>query len=91
VKIGRYSDFLGGGKVMSGPSYLALIALIAMVIFYAVEDRSPVALLGFSIASVFAALGQFILGCWPFGLAAFGFAVVSLWRWYLRLRPHTHL
>jgi len=69
---------------MSAPSFLAFVALVAMVIFYALEDRSQLAPLGFSAASVVAALSQFILGRWPFGLVALGFACAALRRWYVR-------
>jgi hypothetical protein len=63
-----------GGKAMSAPSFLAFVALVAMVIFYALDDRSQLAPLGFSAASVVAALSEFILGRWPFGLVALAFA-----------------
>lgn len=71
---------------MSGLSYLTLFALVAMVIFYAVEDRSRLALLAFSAASMVAALSEFILGRWTFGIVALGFAGMALQRWYIKRR-----
>jgi hypothetical protein len=75
---------------MSGLSYFALFALIAMVIFYVVEDQSALALLGFSAASALAALSEFILGHWPFGIVALGFAGTALHRWYVRRHLDSH-
>jgi hypothetical protein len=69
---------------MSGSSSLALSALIAMVVFYAVENLAPIALLGFSVSSVLVALCELTPGRWPFGLVALGFAAVALQRWSMR-------
>ena len=71
---------------MSGFSYVALFALVAMVILYALEHRWPFAVLGFSIAAAIAAASEFVLGRWPLGIAALGFAAVASRRWYLRQR-----
>jgi len=67
---------------MSVPSYVALIALLAMVIFYAIENRSRHSALGFSIAATVVAISEFFLDRWPFAIAALGFAGVALRRWY---------
>jgi hypothetical protein len=63
---------------MNVPEYLAVLALAAMVVFYALEERSQIAPLGFSAASLLAALSLFALGRMPFGLLAVGFAVAAL-------------
>ena len=68
---------------MSVPSYIALIALLAMVVFYAIESRSTHSALGFSIAATVVAISEFFLDRWPFAIAALGFAGVALRRWYL--------
>jgi hypothetical protein len=47
--------FIIGGKAMTVPSILAFFALVAMVIFYAFDDRSQLVPSGFSAASVVAA------------------------------------
>jgi len=71
---------------MSGFSYLAVFALLAMVICYAFEERSRLALLGFCAASVIAALSEFILRHWSFGIVALGFTGAALERWYVGRR-----
>jgi len=69
---------------MSGVSTLGLIALVAMVVLYALEDRSPVFLLLFALASIAAALGDLMNGSWLFGVVALCFAPIALWRWWQR-------
>ena len=62
---------------------LAVLALIAMVVFYALEERLQLAPLGFSVAALVAALSLFALGRWPFAVVAVGFAVAALCRCYV--------
>ncbi len=76
---------------MSDVSYLVLFALIVMVVLYAPEHRWPLAPLGFSIAATIAAVGEFILGRWPLGLAALGFAMVASRRWCMRRGRDSHV
>jgi hypothetical protein len=71
---------------MSDASYVALFALVAMVVLYGLEDRWSLAPLGFSVAAAIAAVSEFVLGRWPLGIAALGFVVVASRRWYLRQR-----
>jgi hypothetical protein len=62
---------------MSDASYVALLALVVMVVLYAVEHRWSLAPLGFAMASTIAAFSEFVLVRWAFGLAGLGFAVVA--------------
>jgi hypothetical protein len=53
---------------MNVPAYLAIVALIAMVLFYVLEERlQQLAPLGFCAASLVVAFSVFALGHWPFG------------------------
>lgn len=61
---------------MSGASYLAFFGLMVMVVLYAL-DRWWLAPLGFSAASAIVAGSEFVLGRWPLGLVALGFAMVA--------------
>jgi hypothetical protein len=71
------------------PSILRDCALIAMMVFCALEQRLQLAPLGFRAASLILALSVFALGGWPFALVAVGFAVEALRRWYVtRGREH---
>lgn len=71
---------------MSDASYVALFALVVMVVLYALEHRWSLAPLGFSAASTIVAASEFVLGRWPLGMAALGFAVVASRRWYVTRR-----
>jgi membrane protein implicated in regulation of membrane protease activity len=75
---------------MSGSSTVALFALIAMVILYAIEDSAPLATLGFAVACIVAGLSDFVLGNWPFGVVASAFALAAVWRWKSRRRQNGH-
>lgn len=76
---------------MSDVSYLVLFALIVMVVLYALEDRWPLAPLGFSAAAMIVVVGEFVLGRWLFGLAALGFAMVASRHWYIKRGRDDHV
>jgi len=58
-----------------------LVAVAAMLLFYALEDRSPLFLLAFAGACVLASVYGFLQGAWPFGLVELVWSVVALRRW----------
>jgi hypothetical protein len=65
-----------------------LFAVTAMLVSYALEDRSHWFVLGFSCACALGSIYGFLQGAWPFGLVEAIWAVVALRRWGLkRLRP----
>ena len=45
-----------------------LVAVSLMLIFYALERRSPWCILGFSVACAMGSVYGFLQGAWPFGL-----------------------
>jgi hypothetical protein len=55
-----------------------LLAVTAMLIFYALEDYSPCFVLAFACACV--------QGAWPFGIIEAIWAAVAAYRWRNRLR-----
>jgi integral membrane sensor domain MASE1 len=73
---------------MSGSSTIALFALMAMVVLYAIEQSVPLARLGFAAACLIAALSDFALGHWPFDVIALGFGLIAVWRWNSLRRRH---
>jgi hypothetical protein len=77
---------MAGGEAMNISAYLAILALTAMVVFYALEERSKLAPLGFAAAALVAAPSLFVLGRWPFGVVAVLFAVAALYRYIGRRR-----
>ncbi len=61
-----------------------LIAVSAMLAFYALEDRGEVFILAFAGACAAGSAYGFLQGAWPFGVVEAIWAVVALRRWWLR-------
>jgi hypothetical protein len=64
-----------------------LIAVTAMLIFYALEDRSPWFILAFAGACALASIYGFLQGAWPFGVVEAIWAAVAVHRWRIRTGP----
>jgi len=60
-----------------------LLAVTAMLAFYALEKRSPWFILAFAGACVLASIYGFLQGAWPFGLVEAVWSIVALRRWWL--------
>jgi len=60
------------------------IAVTAMMLFYALEDRSPAFVLAFAAACCTASAYGFLQGAWPFGVVELVWAGVALHRWWHR-------
>ena len=61
-----------------------LFAVTAMLLCYALEDRSHWLVLGFAFACALGSVYGFLQGAWPFGLVEAIWAVVELRRWSVR-------
>jgi hypothetical protein len=61
-----------------------LFAVSAMLLCYALEDRSPWYVLGFALACALGSIYGFLQGAWPFGLVEAIWAMVALRRWSVR-------
>lgn len=61
-----------------------LAAVTAMLIFYALEDRSPWFIVAFAGACALASVYGFLQGAWPFGIVEAIWALVALRRWQNR-------
>jgi hypothetical protein len=59
-----------------------LLAVSAMLVFYALEHRSHHFVLAFAIACVLASMYGFLQGAWPFGLVELVWSGVALRRWW---------
>jgi len=53
-----------------------------MLVFYALEHRSPVYVLGFAGSCLLGSAYGFLQGAWPFGMVEVIWAVVALRRWW---------
>ena len=63
-----------------------LFAVTAMLVCYALEDRSRWFILAFAVACALGSVYGFLQGAWPFGLIEAVWAGVALRRWSLRRR-----
>lgn len=63
-----------------------VFAVTAMVILYALEDRSPRYVLAFAGACVLASIYGFLQGAWPFGVVEAIWAAIAVQRWRRKLR-----
>ena len=68
---------------MSALTALGLFAVTAMLVFYALEKRSPWFIFAFALACVMASVYGFLQGAWPFGVVEAVWSVVALRRWWL--------
>jgi hypothetical protein len=71
---------------MDSLTLFGLLAVSAMLVFYAMEDRSPRYILAFAGACALASVYGFLQGAWPFGLVEAIWSAVAVHRWRLRSR-----
>ena len=67
-----------------------LFAVTAMLVTYALENRSHWFILAFAGACVLGSIYGFLQGAWPFGLVEAVWALVALYRWRVlkrKIRP----
>jgi hypothetical protein len=76
----------GGGdrSLMDALTLFGLFAVAAMLICYALEDRSPWFILAFAGTCVLGSAYGFLQGAWPFGLVEAVWAVIAARRWRTR-------
>ena len=70
---------------MDSLTAFGIFAVIAMLVCYAFEDRSPSFVLAFAAACALASVYGFLQGAWPFGLVEAVWSGVALWRWRRRV------
>ena len=58
-----------------------LLAVMAMLVSYALERRSPWFILAFAVACLLGSAYGFLQGAWPFGLVEAIWSLVALRRW----------
>jgi hypothetical protein len=68
---------------VDGLTLFGLAAVSLMLVFYALEDRSPWFVLAFAGACVLGSVYGFLQGAWPFGLVEAIWAGVAIRRWWL--------
>jgi hypothetical protein len=66
---------------MDALTLFGLFAVTAMLVCYALEDRSPRYILGFAGACALGSAYGFLQGAWPFGVVEAISAAVAVRRW----------
>jgi hypothetical protein len=66
---------------MDALTIFGLFAVTAMLVFYALEERSPHYIFGFALACALGSAYGFLQGAWPFGVVEAIWSVVALRRW----------
>lgn len=71
---------------LDGLSLFGLFAVTAMLVCYALEQRSPWWILGFAGACALGSIYGFLQGAWPFGVVEAIWALVAARRWRIAQR-----
>ena len=71
---------------MTTLSIFGLFAVTAMLVCYALEERSRWFILAFAGACALGSVYGFLQGEWPFGLVEAVWSVVAIRRWALAVR-----
>lgn len=71
---------------MDALTLFGVFAVSAMMILYALEDRSHWYVLAFAGACVLASVYGFAQGAWPFGVVEAVWALVAARRWHRRMQ-----
>ncbi|WP_407194276.1 hypothetical protein [Bradyrhizobium sp. STM 3566] len=69
---------------MDALTLLGLFAVTAMLVTYALEDRSHWFVLLFAASCALGSAYGFLQGAWPFGLVEAIWSIVALRRWQLK-------
>ena len=72
---------------MDALSLFGLLAVTAMLVAYALEDRSHWFILAFAGACALGSVYGFLQGAWPFGLIEIAWTVVAVRRWTAHRSP----
>ena len=70
---------------MDALTLFGLFAVTMMLVFYALEDRSPWFILAFAGACALGSIYGFLQGAWPFGIIEAIWSGVAGWRWQARM------
>ena len=72
--------------IFDGLTLFGLLAVSLMLLFYALEARGSLMVLGFAFSCALGSAYGFLQGAWPFGAVEAIWSLVALKRWWsLRL------
>jgi hypothetical protein len=75
-----------GAEKSFGTAAFGLLAVTALMVFCALEDRSPWYVLASAFACALASAYGFLQGAWPFAVIEAIFAAVAVRRWDKRVK-----
>jgi hypothetical protein len=67
---------------MNRLAMFGLFAVMAMLVFYALEKRSRWFVLAFGLSCILGSAYGFLQGAWPFGLVELVWSGVAIRRWW---------
>jgi len=71
---------------MDALTLYGLFAVLAMLVFYALEKRNHRYIFAFAVSCMLASVYGFLQGAWPFGFVEAVWSVVALRRWWSERR-----
>jgi hypothetical protein len=71
---------------VSSLAAFGLLAVTAMLVCYALEDRSPWFTLAFAASCVLGSVYGFLQGAWPFGVIEAIWSAVAVRRWRMKAK-----
>ncbi len=77
----RFSRFMCDFVAMDTLTLFGFFAVSAMLVCYALEQRSHWFILGFAASCALGSVYGFLQGAWPFGLVEAIWSLVALRRW----------
>jgi hypothetical protein len=66
---------------VNGLTLFGLFAVTAMLVFYALEERSHWFVLWFAVSCMLGSVYGFLQGAWPFGLVEAVWSIVAIRKW----------
>jgi hypothetical protein len=73
---------------LNGLTIFGLFAVTAMLVCYALEQRSPWFILAFAGSCALGSAYGFLQGAWPFGLVEAIWSIVAIGRWWRVRKSH---
>ncbi|MDP1574257.1 MAG: hypothetical protein Q8L78_04920 [Coxiellaceae bacterium] len=67
---------------MNALSLFGLFSVIVMLIFYSLEEKHHIYILGFSLSCILGSIYGFLQGAWPFGLVEIVWTIVVFRKWW---------
>jgi len=66
------------------------VTVVAMLVFYALEERSPIWRLLFALSCAASSVYGFLQGAWPIGFVEIAWTVIALQRWWRVIHHQAH-